>query len=229
MDEDDHHGMHVVEFVVAYSGAVLDQGPPLQQILARLYYYRTCVLAQFELLHMTHISCPLPLLVDAHEVIVLLPKLNISGCSAHRPEVMGSPIICCSKSDKSEEECVRSKSIINGKHTMMNHKGKQPPRRSNSSVQVELWAPSSRLATKTYEATIGSLGGPTNMSMRLRATNRFYRIQHVPKAGWVVDAEYRGPVGSVLFNNSEADFMFTVVSMHDASVKMVMSSVKMVL
>ena len=34
MDEDDHHGTHVVEFAIAYSGAVLNQGPPPQQILA---------------------------------------------------------------------------------------------------------------------------------------------------------------------------------------------------
>ncbi|XP_048568464.1 uncharacterized protein LOC125549001 isoform X2 [Triticum urartu] len=89
------------------------------------------------------------------------------------PSLVGSPIICCSKSDKSEEECVRRKSIINGKLNKMNHTGEEPPRRSNSSVQVERWVSSTLLATRTYEATIGSLGGPdANMPMRLRATNR---------------------------------------------------------
>ncbi|XP_037466806.1 deoxyuridine 5'-triphosphate nucleotidohydrolase-like [Triticum dicoccoides] len=194
MDEDNHHGTHVVEFSVAYSGAVLDQGPPPQQILA---------------------------------------WINLFGCS------VGSPIICCSKSDKLEEECARSNSIINGKLNEMNHTCEEPPRRSNSSVQVDRWASSTLLATRMYEGMIDSLDGPdANMPMRLRATNRtmnsrFCRIQRVAKAGCMIDADYRGPVGSVLFNDLDVDFavktgdrvaqmiiqMFTIVSMNAASVK----------
>ncbi|XP_044354567.1 uncharacterized protein [Triticum aestivum] len=172
-------------------------------------------------------------------VVLQTHNVQLSGSLCHAIKSMGSPIICCSKSDKSKEECARSNSIINGKLNKMNHTGEEPPRRSNSSVQVERWASSTLLATRTYEATIGSLGGPdANMPMRLRATNRtinsrFCRIQRVAKAGWLIDADYCGPVGSVLFNDSEVDLavktgdrvarmiiqMFTIVSMNASSVK----------
>ncbi|XBH89097.1 hypothetical protein VPH35_081063 [Triticum aestivum] len=204
MDEDDHHGTHVLEFATAYSGAVLDQGPPPQHILAWINLF----------------GC-------SHTNVVLLPNL------------LGSPIICCSKSDKSKEECTRSKSIINGKLNKMNYTGEEPPRRNNSSIQVETKirldtsiSVTSNSKRMEYEATIGSLGGPdANMPMRLRATNRimnsrFCRIQRVAKAGWLIDADYRNPVGSVIFNDLEADFaimtgdrMFTIVSMNAANVK----------
>ncbi|EMS48441.1 Deoxyuridine 5'-triphosphate nucleotidohydrolase [Triticum urartu] len=237
MDEDDHHGMHVVEFTVAYSGAVLDQGPPPQQILA--WFVDTCRLVVFDfatdvIVHIGEVRFYL------HKHVVLQTQnVQLSGSLCHAIKSMGSRIICCSKSDKSEEECARSKSIINGKLNKMNHTGEEAPRRSNSSVQVVRWASSTLLATRTYEATIGSLGGPdANMPMRLRATNRtmnsrFCRIQRVAKAGWLIDADYRDPVGSVLFNDSEVDLamktgdrvaqmiiqMFTIVSMNASSVK----------
>ncbi|XBJ14995.1 hypothetical protein VPH35_006982 [Triticum aestivum] len=204
MDEDDHHSMHVVEFVVAYSGAVLDQGHPPQQILA------WCQVFNFFMLYlmMIHLS-------DIHIIIHVV----IHSRSA-KVSILGIPIICYSKSDKSEEECARSKSIINGKLNKMNNTGEEPPKCSNSFVQVERWASSTLLATRTYEAAIGSLGGADAiMPMRLRARNRFCRIQRVTKAGC-------DPVGSVLFNDSEVYFavkigdrMFTIVSMNDASVK----------
>ncbi|KAF7043900.1 hypothetical protein CFC21_053202 [Triticum aestivum] len=237
MDEDDHHDTHVVELAVAYSGAVLDQGPPHQQILA--WFVDTCrlVVSNFATYVIVHIG-EVRFYLHKH-VVLQTQNVQLSGSLCHAIKSMGSPIICCSKSDKSGEECARSKSIINGKLNKMNHTGEEPPRRSNSSVQVEHWASSTLLATRTYEATIGSLGGPdANMPMRLRATNRtmnsrFCRIQRVAKAGWLIDADYRGPVGSVLFNDSEVDLavktgdhvaqmiiqMFTIVSMNASSVK----------
>ncbi|XBI91200.1 hypothetical protein VPH35_028581 [Triticum aestivum] len=135
MDEDDHHGTHVVEFAIAYSGAVLNQGPPPQQILA--WFVDTCrlVVSDFATDVIVHID-EVRFYLHKH-VVLQTQNVQLSGSLCHAIKIMGSPIICCSKSDKSEEECARSNSIINGKLNKMNHTGEEPPRRNNSSVQVE--------------------------------------------------------------------------------------------
>ncbi|XP_037416892.1 uncharacterized protein LOC119279948 [Triticum dicoccoides] len=137
MDEDDHHGMHVVKFTVAYSSAVLDQGPPPQQILA--WFVDTCrfVVSDFATDVIVHIG-EVRFYLHKH-VVLQTQNVQLSGSLCHAIKSMGSPIICCSKSDKSKEECARSNTIINGKLNKMNHTSEEPPRRSNSSVQVERW------------------------------------------------------------------------------------------
>ncbi|XP_044318529.1 uncharacterized protein [Triticum aestivum] len=151
----------MVEFAVAYSDAVLDQGPPPQQILA--WWEVRSFVAQN----------PTNRRRNAREVsLSLMASLHVD--------------------------------VLN----KMNHTDEGPPRHSNSSV------PGLCLAVGTMNS-------------------RFCRIQCVAKAGWLIDADYRGPVGSVLFNDSKADFavktgdriaqmiiqMFTIVSMNAASVK----------
>ncbi|EMS46848.1 Deoxyuridine 5'-triphosphate nucleotidohydrolase [Triticum urartu] len=190
MDEDDHQGTHVVEFAVAYSGAVLDQGPPPQQILA--WFVDTCrlVVSNFATYVIVHIG----------EVRFSLHKWEVRSFAAQNPTNRGRNAREASLSSMASLHA----DVLN----KMNHTGEEPPRRSKSSL------PGLCLAVGTMNS-------------------RFCRIQRVAKAGWLIDADYRGPVGSVLFNDSEVDLavktgdrvaqmiiqMFTIVSMNASSVK----------
>ncbi|XP_037450906.1 deoxyuridine 5'-triphosphate nucleotidohydrolase-like [Triticum dicoccoides] len=190
VDEDDHHGTHVVEFAVAYSGAVLDQGPPPQQILAWG-------------------STPIPMVVSLSFSAPLLCVENVLLCMFQwevRSFAAQNPT---NRRRNAREASLSSMASLHADVlNKINHTSEEPPRRSNSSV------PGLCLAV-----------GKMNSS--------FCRIQRIAKAGWLIDADYRGPVGSVLFNDSEVDLavktgdrvaqmiiqMFTIVSMNVASVK----------